>query len=408
MCLATCPTYEMTKLERSSPRGRIRLIKSAAEGEISISNIFTDEMNFCLDCQACETACPAGVKYGLMVEAARAEADKAGAGPFFPRLLKRLALKYILASNKNLKIFSKVLRIYQKSSFRKFLHTSGIFSILFPKMAEIDKLSPAVSAEFSDEKAEEIVSPLTGGIKSKTAFLNGCLMNVMFSEINKDTVGLLSFCGCEIFLPHSQVCCGSLHAHNGDFETAKKLAKQNIRSFGEREYDFLISNSAGCGAFMKQYGDLLKDDPVYAEKAALFSTKVKDIMEFLYEADLSLNFNEFNESVTYHDACHLAHAQKIIDEPRKVLNKIPGLNLKPLQESAWCCGSAGIYNITRYKDSMIILERKMKNIKDTNAEIVLAGNPGCISQIKYGAGKFNVKVNVMHPVSFLYKLLNRQ
>jgi glycolate oxidase iron-sulfur subunit len=405
MCLATCPTYEMTKLERSSPRGRIRLIKSVADGEISITKIFADEMNFCLDCQACETACPAGVKYGLMVEAARAEADKSGAGSFLGRFIKRSALKYIIASDKKLKTFSRILRLYQKSGLRKFLHSSGIFSGLFPKLAEIDKLSPQASAKFSDEIIKEIILPLNGKIKYRTAFLSGCLMNVMFAEINKDTVDLLSACECEVYTPIDQVCCGSLHAHNGDFDTAKKLAKHNINAFQKKEYDFLISNSAGCGAFMKQYGDLLKDDPKYAEKAALFSKKVKDIMEFLSEADLQINFQDVRESVTYHDACHLAHAQRVVEEPRKVLGKIPGLYLKPLEESAWCCGSAGIYNITRYQDSMVVLERKMKNIKNADAEIVLTGNPGCISQIKYGASKFNVNIQVMHPVSFLKKLM---
>jgi glycolate oxidase iron-sulfur subunit len=405
MCLSVCPTYEMTKLERSSPRGRIRLIKSAAIGEIPVTDIFADEMNFCLDCQACETACPAGVKYGLMVEAARAEADRQGSGSFLGRFIKRFALRQILASNKRLKIFSRMLRLYQRSRFRKLIHSSGILHKIFPKLAEIDKLSPQVSKSFSDEMIKEKVLPLNDQIKYRTAFLKGCLMNVMFAEINKDTVDLLSLCGCEIYTPLNQVCCGSLHAHNGDFETAKNLAKQNIEAFGKKEYEFLISNSAGCGAFMKQYGDLLKDDPEYSEEAELLSKKVKDIMEFLSEAGIQLKLEEMEEKVTYHDACHLAHAQKIVEEPRNVLRKIPGLDLKHLEESAWCCGSAGIYNITRYDDSMIILERKMKNIRNTNAKIVLTGNPGCISQIEYGAKKFNVDIQVMHPVSLLKRAI---
>lgn len=405
MCLAACPTYEMTKLERSSPRGRIRLIKSVARGEMQITDIFADEMNFCLDCQACETACPAGVKYGLMVEAARAEADKAGAGSFLKRFIKRFALKYILASNKNLKIFSRILYLYQKSRIRKFIHSSGFIRKISPHLAEIDKLAPRVSAKFSDKIIKESILPLNGEVKYRIAFLKGCLMNVMFAEINKDTVDVLSAYGCEVYTPENQVCCGSLHAHNGDFETAEKLAKKNIKAFMQKQYDFLISNSAGCSAFMKQYGDLLKNDSEFSLEAELFSGKVKDIMEFLSEAGIQLNFKEIQEKVTYHDACHLAHAQKIIEQPRNVLKRIPGLDLIPLEESTWCCGSAGIYNITRYDDSMVILERKMKNIKNTNAEIVLTGNPGCISQIEYGAKKFNVDVQVMHPVTFIKKFL---
>ena len=244
--------------------------------------------------------------------------------------------------------------------------------------------------------------------KYKTAFLTGCLMNVMFADINKDTVDVLTACGCEVISPKNQVCCGSLHAHNGDFETAKKLAKKNLEIFGKYNFDFLISNSAGCGAFMKEYGHVLKDDPKYAKAAEKFSDKVKDISEFITSIHPDIFNNIVDEEVTYHDACHLAHSQKIVKEPREMLNFIPGLKNKPLEESTWCCGSAGIYNIVRYEDSMKILERKMTNIKNTKAKIVLTGNPGCISQIKYGAEKFDVDVEVLHPVSILKKSIKNK
>ncbi|MEO8400048.1 MAG: (Fe-S)-binding protein [Ignavibacteriaceae bacterium] len=405
MCLATCPTYEMTKFERSSPRGRIKLIKSVAHGEMEITKTFAEEMSFCLDCQACETACPAGVKYGSMVEAARVEVAHAGYGSTIGKFIKKFALN-ILASNKNLKLFSRFLFFYQNFGIQKFIHSIGLIKIFSKKLSEIDKLSPKVSRKFSDKLIEEI-TPAENEEKYRTAFLTGCLMNVMFAEINKDTVDVLSSSGCKVISPKDQVCCGSLHAHNGDYETAKKLAKKNLDIFSKHKFDFMISNSAGCGAFMKEYGHALKDDESYSEIAKNFSSKVKDITEFLAEEKPDILNNQINEEVTYHDACHLAHTQKIIAQPREVLNSIPGLNVKPLEESTWCCGSAGIYNIVRYEDSMVVLKRKMENIKKTNAKIVLTGNPGCISQIRYGAKRFNVDVEVMHPVSLIRKGFTR-
>src|SRR4030065_356156 len=333
MCLAVCPTYEMTKNERSSPRGRIKLIKSVASGEMEITKIFAEEMNFCLDCQACETACPAGVKYGSMVEAARVEVDNTNYRSPIYKFIKRFLLKTVVGSRTNLKFVSRLLRFYQNSFIRKLLHN----------------------------------------------------------------------CNCEVFTPKDQICCGSLQAHNGDFDTAKKLAKHTIGVFERQEFDYMISNSAGCGAFMKEYGHILSDDENYSERAKSFSKRVRDITEFLIETNIPLNMKSLAESITYHDACHLAHTQKITEPPRKMVKSIPGVSYNELEEASWCCGSAGIYNIVHYKESMVILERKMENIKNTNAKVVLTGNPGCLAQLRYGAKRFGVDVEVMHPVSLIKK-----
>ncbi len=405
MCLAVCPTYELTKNERSSPRGRIKLIKSVARGEMEITPTFAEEMNFCLDCQACETACPAGVKYGSMVEAARVEVDNTSYRSGLYKFIKRFLLKTIVGSRRNLKLVSRLLRIYQRSIFRKLIHKSGLLRIISSNLEEIDKLSPSISEKFSDDIIPEIIHP-KGEVKYKTAFLSGCLMNVMFAEINEDSVDVLQNCGCEVYTPKDQICCGSLQAHNGDFETAKKLAKHTIDVFDNYNFDYVISNSAGCGAFMKEYGHILSDDVKYSERAKRFSSRVKDISEFLTEANLTLKMKPLVESITYHDACHLAHTQKITEQPRKILKAIPGVNYKELEEASWCCGSAGIYNIVHYKESMIILERKMENIKKTNAKVVVTGNPGCLAQLRYGAKRFGVDVEVLHPVSLVRKTLN--
>ena len=414
LCLSVCPTYDMTKLERSSPRGRIKLIKSVARGELPITDTFSYEMNFCLDCQACETACPAGVQYGSMVEAARVEVSNSRFGSSKKERIKKFVLNKILISKRRLKFISRLLYFYQKSGLQKFLHSSGLFKKLFPKLIEIDKLSPPVSRKFSDEIIPEYSYP-DGEVKYKTAFLSGCLMNVMFADINKDTVDVLTSCGCSVYTPGGQVCCGSLNAHNGEMESAKELARHTIDTFlnnqkpealpAKPSYDYLVSNSAGCGAFMKEYVHIFKDDPEYAEKARIFSSKVKDFTEFLSELKIDLSLDELSEKITYHDACHLAHTQKITLQPREVIKSIPGIKYNELEESSWCCGSAGIYNLMQYDSSMIILERKMEKIKNTGADIVVTGNPGCISQLKYGAEKFKLNIEVVHPATLIKRAL---
>lgn len=411
LCLATCPTYDITKMERSSPRGRIYMIKSVARGEMQLSETFAEEMNFCLDCQACETACPAGVKYGRMVETARVVIDEVGYGGKFGIALKRFALRKIVASRNALKFVSRLLWLYQKTGLQKFVRSSGILKIFSKKLAEIEKLSPVIADKFSDKQINEIEMPV-GGVKYKTAFHFGCLMNTMFADINSDTIEVLKECGCKIITPKDQVCCGSLMGHNGDMEFALKLARKNIDAFEKHDYDYLISNSAGCGAFMKDYAHLLEDDSDYAEKAKRFSAKVKDIMEFFAEQkpEPALSAGRLKPepelyNITYHDACHLLHAQKVGTQPRDVIKSLPGVQYTELEEASWCCGSAGIYNVVRYDDALNQLERKMNNIRNTNAKVVLTGNPGCMGQIKYGTQKFNVDVKVIHPVTLIRRMI---
>lgn len=403
MCLSVCPTYELTKLERSSPRGRIKLIKSVGVREMPITDIFADEMNFCLDCQACETACPAGVKYSSMVEAARVEVDNSTYGSFLGKKVKRFVLNYIVASKRNLKIVSRLLYFYQHSFLPKLLEKLCKLKIVPYKIIAMSELSPRVSKKFSDSVIDEITEPI-GEKKMDAAFLYGCLMNVMFTDVNKDTVELLLKNGCRVVTPKDQECCGSLHAHNGDKKTAKKLARQNLESFSKHNYDYLVSNSAGCGAFMKEYKHIFKDDEKLKGIAENFSNKVKDLSEFFSDI-IPLKLEVRDEKITYHDACHLVHSQKVFTQPRKIINSIPGIKYTEMNEATWCCGSAGIYNITRYDDSMKILDRKIKNIKETGAEKVITSNPGCIAQLEYGLKKNGLEVRVEHLASFLNQLL---
>lgn len=404
LCLQSCPTYNLDFDEISSPRGRIRLIKNVAEGKLQLTKKFAFEMNYCLDCQACETACPAGVKYGSLVEAARVQIEHSEFTPSILRLIKKIVFRKILPNFKLLKFFARVLRFYQRTPLRRIVEL--ILKKISTRIFEINKLSPKISSFFSDEIFPDKIQPNTEK-KFTVIFPVGCLMNVMFAEENKDTVELLKTLGCEVIIPKNQTCCGSLAAHNGDLNFARKLAKDTIDLFDIYDFDFIISNSAGCGAFMKEYGHILEDDENYSQKAKAFSNKVKDISEFLYQ---NFDFSKFKASekidVTYHEACHLVHTQKISNEPKLILQQIKNVNLIPLNEATWCCGSAGIYNIVNYESSMRILERKMSNIKNTHARIVLTGNPGCLGQIRYGTEKFNVKIEVLHPITFLNRIIN--
>jgi glycolate oxidase iron-sulfur subunit len=404
LCLAVCPTYDLTKLERSSPRGRIKMIRNVAEGMGGVSELFIDEMNFCLDCQACETACPAGVKYGKLVESARVIITENNSGFSFAEKFKRLILNKVLAEPNRLHLYSKILRIYQQSYFRYIFEESGILKLFSKRLAGILKLSPEISVKFSSDEIEKITLP-GGEVKYSTAFHTGCIMDTAFAGINIDTLTVLKGYGCKIFTPGDQVCCGSLHAHNGEIKKAKELAIKNIEIFENEDYEFLVSNSAGCGAFMKEYGDLLKDDCNFSQRAQIFSSKVRDVTEFLFDKKPLSEFKNINLQATYHDACHLVHSQKIFNEPRELLSSIPGLEIIELEESTRCCGSAGIYNVIRYDDSMKILEDKIANIARTQTNTVITGNPGCILQITAGAEKFNTQLEVLHPVSVLKRAM---
>jgi glycolate oxidase iron-sulfur subunit len=400
LCLPHCPTYALTLRETSSPRGRIRLMKSVAEGELEITRGFIEEMYFCLDCQACETACPAGVKYGALVEASRAQIEEQKLLTWHERFWKALILRWIFLSNRRLKFFARLLRLYQASGLEKLLEATKFLHMTAPKMEKLQPLSPRISRQFSDDVLPEIVAPLSSR-RYRVGFLTGCLMNIMYADVNVDTVQVLRQNECEVIIPHGQVCCGSLHAHNGMMRTARLLARQMIELFESYKLDAIVMNSAGCGAFMKEYGHLLSDEEEYADRARRLSTKVKDLTEFLLSIEFVRPRREIRRRVAYHEACHLVHSQKITDQPKQLLALIPGLEVAPLNEATWCCGSAGIYNIVRYEDSMKLLKRKLENIKETHAEAVVMENPGCLAQIDYGVKKEKLSIEVLHLATLL-------
>jgi len=375
-------------------------MKSVAEGEMEITPGFVEEMYFCLDCQACETACPAGVKYGSLVEASRAQIEEQNAMGTKNRILKSVFLAWLFSSEKRLKSTARLLRFYQSSGLGGLLRNTSVLDGLSPKLSRLQEVAPRISAKFSDEFLPEIV-PAEGRRKYRVGFLTGCLMNVMYADVNDDTVRVLAKNNCEVVIPRGQICCGSLQAHNGMIKTARRLARKTIESFESYRLDSIVTNSAGCGAFMKEYGDLLVEDDEYSLRARKLSGKVKDFSEFLMAIDFVQPQVPIHKRVTYHEACHLVHSQKISDQPKQLLKMIPGLELVQLEEATWCCGSAGIYNIIRFEDSMKLLKRKMDNIEQTGAEIVALANPGCHGQIEYGAKKGELKVEVLHLATLL-------
>jgi glycolate oxidase iron-sulfur subunit len=408
LCLPHCPTYALTGLEKSSPRGRIRLIKSVADGELAITPGFVDEMAFCLDCQACETACPAGVKYGSLVEAARAQIFQQGYESLFSTLTKQFLLGWVLAKQSRTRILVRVLNIYQKFGFQWFFQHTGLIKIFSAKLHELQFLAPTVSERPSAEMYPERVEPY-GEIRYRVGFLTGCLMDLTFADVNVDTIELLRHYGCEVVIPPQQTCCGSLQGHNGDRATARELALLNIKAFDAENLDAIIMNTAGCGAFMKEYGHLLEDVPAVSAQARRFSEKVKDLSEFLSTIGPppGIKSGRFysGKRVTYHDACHLVHTQKIGRQPRELIQSVPGITYVELAEASWCCGSAGIYNIVRYDDSMKLLERKLNHIEDADADLLITSNHGCLAQLRYGLSKNEHHVELLHLATFLRRAI---
>ncbi len=385
MCLPTCPTYVETKMERNSPRGRISLMRAVADGELDVSKALSDEMYYCLGCLACQTACPAGVNYAELFETARAEVEQAGVNQGMQRGFWRwLTLNLIFMRPWLLRLIGSVLRIYQSTGLDKMMRRVRFFGLMPRSLAALEPQTPRIADHFSDALISPVESP-DGARKHRVGVLTGCIQDLAFSDVNRDTVDVLLANGCEVITPRSQSCCGSLHAHNGELELARELARRQIDAFDLDSLDAIITNAGGCGSHLKTYGHLLHDDPLYAAKAIIWDKKVKDIHEWLVQSGFRKpTAGAGVTEVTYHESCHLCHGQKVVSQPRQVLMSIPGLVLKELPESNWCCGSAGIYNITQPEQSRKLLDRKVGHIASTRAPVVATSNPGCHLQLVNG------------------------
>jgi glycolate oxidase iron-sulfur subunit len=403
LCLPTCPTYDATKLERNSPRGRISLMRAIADGRLEPTKEFADEMYFCLGCLACMTACPAGVNYAELFEHARAEAESSGVLNSPKRsLIRAFTLRWLFMDLGRLQLVGKLLQLWQGLGLQSLVRNSGVLRLLPARLRELEAMTPTVQPQFTAEMTEPVTHPF-GVRRHKVAVLAGCAQDLIFSDVNRDTIEVLARNGCEVHCPPAQHCCGSLHAHNGEWALAQELARRNIDQFPPSQYDAIITNAGGCGSHLKHYAKLLADDPRYLHQAEQWDAKVKDIHEFLgsIQVEAPRSTGAPTQVATYHESCHLCHGQKITQQPRDLLKKIPGLKLVELPESSWCCGSAGIYNITQPEMAGQLLERKVNHIATTGATIVATGNPGCLLQIVNGCEARGMKLRVVHPVTLL-------
>ncbi len=405
-CLPTCPTYAVLGVEMDSPRGRIYQMQAVADGRMSIGPEFIEHMYCCLGCRACETACPSGVQFGKLIESAREEIETMTPQQHSAteRLLRRAVFGAVLPSRPLTSLLFTGLKLYQRSGLQSLVRAVGLLDLLpgplAGKLREPEALMPRIEGPLLPGTLPAI-TPALGTRRYRVGFISGCIMDQVFRDINEASIRVLAANGCEVVTPPAQRCCGALHVHSGEAETGRALARANIDAFEHWACDYIIINSAGCGSNLKEYGHLLRDDPAYSARAATFSNKVKDISEFLAMLDLNPQLGEISRRVTYHDACHLVHGQKIKNQPRALLKRIPGLELVDLKEADWCCGSAGIYNITNQEMAGKLLDRKMGHIEETRAQVVATGNPGCMMQIALGVRQRGLPMQVLHPVQLL-------
>lgn len=405
MCLPTCPTYAKTERERHSPRGRIALMRAVADGELPLATTFAEEMNFCLGCLACTTACPAGVDYPTLFETARAAAEASRVQASAQRdLLRWVTLRVLFTHPRLLRAVGRALWFYQASGLQRFLRRSRLIRLLPRRWRELEPMTPEIRGHFSSGLIAPIEKPRRGSTRHRVLMLTGCMQDLMFSEVNRATVDVLVENGCAVHTPPVQHCCGSLHAHNGDRETARELARRQLDAVDLSRYDAIISNAGGCGSHLRHYDHLLADDPLYRARAEEWSHKLRDIHEWLVEIGFrppQAATDPRERTLTYHESCHLCHGQKVSRQPREVLRALPGVTLRECTESSWCCGSAGIYNLTQPETADWLLQRKLGHLRTTEADIVATANPGCHLQLARGLSASGSAARVEHPVVLL-------
>ena len=398
MCLESCPTYLQTGHEHQSPRGRVHLIKSVAMGKMEINEGFENPIFTCLDCRACETACPSGVQVGTLIEEARGQIRQAMPLTGWKASVSKFFLRDIFPHPSRLHMLGSGLKFYQRSGLQTFVRKTGLTKVLPQHLQEMEAIMPQVQEPVMKKYPEVI--PAEGETKQRVALLTGCVMDVMFGDINESTVRVLTRNGYEVVVPREQRCCGALHVHAGDREEGKRLARQNIDAFLASGVDKVVTNAAGCGCALKEYPELLHSDEEYREKAEQFAAKVEDVSKFLVDEGYQLPKGHLDTRITYHDACHLAHGQGIRFEPRQLLKDIPGVQLVEMPDSDRCCGSAGIYNITNPDMAGKVLKEKMGMVPD-EVEMISMGNPGCMLQMTMGTLRHDRNEKIVHTVQLL-------
>ena len=381
-----------------SPRGRIYQMVQVANGA-PITESYEKHIGLCLACRGCESACPSGVPYGRMVEDARAQLEAVAKRGWLTRKFRRFIFGYLLQSRAGLSVAGTLLYLFERSGLKAVARGLGQLKLL-GRLGDLQQLTPSADPPFFFSQIGKTF-PAIGERRRRVAFLAGCIANVSFARLNEATVRVLQRNGCEVVIPEGQGCCGALHQHSGLREEAQKLAKRNIDAILKGGFDAVITNAAGCGSTLKEYGELLEDVPEYKEPARQFAGLMRDITEFLSGLELNPKLGRVEAVVTYQDSCHLAHGQKIRKSPRELLAAIPGVTFREMAGADICCGSAGIYNVVQNAMSMEILKHKMEGVNATQAEIIATANPGCMLQLQAGVRMHGNGQRVMHVVEVL-------
>jgi glycolate oxidase iron-sulfur subunit len=398
LCEQACPTYRELREEPDSPRGRVFLMKQVADGVTDIDEHLAEHLYVCLGCRACETACPSGVPYGRLLEYARFQVEQRG--ELTPkragwRRFRHIAFERLLPDERLFKLAMAPARLLQRAPW-----LASAFAALAPaRMRTLLQMIPTSQAVAHGALPEEI--PAEGQRRARVGLFVGCVMGSLFGHVHEAMARVLRHNGCEITVVRGQWCCGALNVHAGEREHAKAMARRNIDAFERAGVDAIILDSAGCGAIMKEYGELLRLEPDYAQRAADFAAKVKDVSEFLDELGIRTDFGPLRKRVTYQDACHLAHGQRIRRQPRDLLMQIPGLDYVELEYADRCCGAAGVYSLTQPELSHTILAEKLDAIEATNADYLVTGNPGCHMQIQAGMTERGLRTSVKHLVEVM-------
>jgi glycolate oxidase iron-sulfur subunit len=404
LCLSVCPTYQISFAEEESPRGRIALARALAEGALPVTPDLVEHSENCLLCEACTAICPAGVQMEPLGVAVREVIAERGGGARWKRTLKRWMIDLSFGSMGRFRAACRLAWLYQRSGVRWLLRKSGVLRLL--RLSGVESLLPDMPRRFVVPKGQRWLPPDGSTTTRRVALFTGCIMSTSFAETTDATARALARRGCEVVAVPGQGCCGALHLHGGEPDGARRLARANLDAFDPDQFDAIVVNSAGCGSTLKGYAHLLNDDPALHDRATAFAHKVRDVTEELAILPLPADPNTQHPTphtlvVTYQEPCHLAHAQRITQQPRRLLAAVPGLELREMRESALCCGSAGIYNLTHPKKASQLLNRKLDNAAATGAQVIVTANPGCLLQLRAGVRERGLPMQVCHLVDVI-------
>lgn len=400
-CLPACPTYEAMKTEAHTPRGRINLVRMLAEEKIEVEDLRKPIEN-CLGCLACEPVCPTNVKYGKILEGIKEVLEDNNQKTKKQKIAESILFDKVFPSKKWMNFIGNASWLYQKSRLQKVAQKTGVTRIMPLHLGEFEAILPNLTSPLVRKHMEREYKAYDHK-KVVVGFITGCIMDSIFHETNRNTIKLLTMSGAEVIIPLNQTCCGALHAHSGKLNSAKELAKKNIEAFEKENVTYIVNNAGGCGATLVEYKHLFIGDIEWEERANNFASKIRDISQVLIELDGLRFTNNINETITYQSSCHMKNVQKVTEEPLALLKQVPSNGFKEMRNFDRCCGSAGIYNLVNYEESMDILDIKMKNAKETNATIIVTTNPGCLLQMKLGIKREGMEksVRAVHLVDLL-------